>query len=207
MLPGCTRALFSDQQNDSPHPVLGPSTPHATVSAPPSHPVRTVRVHGVLADMENLKKVLSTEIEEFREQGYRFLNKEISVMDFKHISGGMGAYAHRGGKEFMLRLRIPSGIITIEQLKLICDWIEKYKLGGIHFTTRQAIQYHGLTIDGICDLMQDALKNIQQIIICVHAGTGGPKNSEFSTCYRNLICLTLVLQQPDFWTILQIGTS
>ena len=39
--------------------------------------------------MENLKKVLSTEIEEFREQGYRFLNKEISVMDFKHISGGM----------------------------------------------------------------------------------------------------------------------
>lgn len=127
--------------------------------------------------MENLKKVLSTEIEEFREQGYRFLNKEISVMDFKHISGGMGAYAHRGGKEFMLRLRIPSGIITIEQLKLICDWIEKYKLGGIHFTTRQAIQYHGLTIDGICDLMQDALKNN---IYTRGAGGNFPRNVALS---------------------------
>ena len=48
MLPGYTRALFSDQQNESPHPVLGPSIPHTTVSAPPFHTVRTVHVHGVL---------------------------------------------------------------------------------------------------------------------------------------------------------------
>ena len=145
--------------------------------------------------MENLKKVLSTEIEEFREEGYRFLNKEISVMDFKHISGGMGAYAHRGGKEFMLRLRIPSGIITIEQLKLICDWIEKYKLGGIHFTTRQAIQYHGLTIDGICDLMQDALKNnilfVPLLVLAVLVVLVVPvdfRRTHFSNGPRELFC-------------------
>ena len=48
MLPGCTWALFSDQQNESPHPVLGPSIPHTTVSAPPFHTVRTVHLHAVL---------------------------------------------------------------------------------------------------------------------------------------------------------------
>ena len=86
--------------------------------------------------MEKLKEVLLPEIEEFRKVGHKFINGEMSVMDFKHASGGMGAYAHRGGKEFMLRLRMPSGIITMPQLKMIYDWAEKYKLGGLHFTTR-----------------------------------------------------------------------
>ena len=58
--------------------------------------------------MEKLKEVLLSEIEEFRSSGHKFLNGEMTVMDFKHLSGGMGSYAHRGGKEFMLRLRIPS---------------------------------------------------------------------------------------------------
>ena len=101
--------------------------------------------------MKDIKKVLLPEIEEFRKVGHKFVNGEISVMDFKGQSGGMGVYAHRGGKEFMIRLRIPSGIITMPQFKLICDWADKYKLGGLHFTTRQAIQYHGISIDDVCN--------------------------------------------------------
>lgn len=127
--------------------------------------------------MENLKERLLLEIEEFRKVGHKFVNGEMSVIDFKHESGGMGAYAHRGGKEFMLRLRIPSGIITMPQLKMIYDWAEKYKLGGLHFTTRQSIQYHGLSIDEVCDLMKEALdKNIYT------RGAGGnfPRNVALS---------------------------
>ena len=40
--------------------------------------------------MKELKEKLLGEIEEFREKGHKFLNKELSVMDFKHASGGMG---------------------------------------------------------------------------------------------------------------------
>ena len=76
--------------------------------------------------MENLKEILLSEIEQFRKVGHKFINGEISVADFKHASGGMGSYAHRGGKEFMVRLRIPSGIITMSQLKMIYSWAEKY---------------------------------------------------------------------------------
>lgn len=127
--------------------------------------------------MKNLKAVLLPEIEEFRKVGHKFANGDMSVMDFKHASGGMGVYAHRGGKEFMIRLRIPSGIITMPQLKLICDWAEKYKLGGLHFTTRQAIQYHGLSIDEICDLMKEALEND---IYTRGAGGNFPRNVALS---------------------------
>ena len=127
--------------------------------------------------MGNLKEVLMPEIEEFRSVGHKFANGEMSVMDFKHASGGMGVYAHRGGKEFMIRLRIPSGIITMPQLGLINEWAEKYKLGGLHFTTRQAIQYHGLSIDDICDLMKEALEND---IYTRGAGGNFPRNVALS---------------------------
>lgn len=127
--------------------------------------------------MKNLKEILLPEIEEFRKVGHKFANGEMTVMDFKHASGGMGVYAHRGGKEFMIRLRIPSGIITMPQFKLICDWADKYKLGGLHFTTRQAIQYHGLSIDEVCDLMKEALEND---IYTRGAGGNFPRNVALS---------------------------
>ena len=108
--------------------------------------------------MSKLKKILLDEIEGFRAIGHKFVNKEISMMDFKHQSGGMGVYAHRGGEKFMIRLRIPSGHTDVSEMKLIRDIVEKYKLDGIHFTTRQAIQLHGLDIDSICDIMKECLE-------------------------------------------------
>lgn len=127
--------------------------------------------------MEKLKEKLLTEIEEFREVGHKFYNGEISMMDFKHKSGGMGVYAHKGGKEFMIRLRIPSGIITVPQFNLIYDWAEKYGLDKLHFTTRQAIQYHGISIDSVCDLMKDALN---EDIYTRGAGGNFPRNVALS---------------------------
>ena len=41
--------------------------------------------------MKELKEKLFGEIEGFRELGYKFLNKELSVSEFKGVSGGMGA--------------------------------------------------------------------------------------------------------------------
>lgn len=109
--------------------------------------------------MSELKKVLLSEINNFREDGHKFLNKEISKMEFKHISGGMGVYAERDGQKFMIRLRIPSGVTSIEEFKKICEFAKKYNLQEIHLTTRQAIQFHNMTIDSVCDLMEEALEN------------------------------------------------
>lgn len=107
--------------------------------------------------MSKQDEILKLEINKLREAGHRFLNKEISVGDFKAISGGMGVYAQRGGQEFMIRFRTNSGLIPLEHLRLIKNFTEKYKIEDIHFTTRQAIQLHHLSIDNICDIMETAL--------------------------------------------------
>jgi len=109
--------------------------------------------------MNTLNDILLNEIEDFRELGNKFLSGETSKMDFKGASGGMGVYAERSGMKFMIRFRIPSGIASLKDLKLIYDFTNRYKLENIHLTTRQAIQLHGITIDEVCDAMEEGIKN------------------------------------------------
>jgi len=108
--------------------------------------------------MKSLNEILLGEVEGFRALGYKFLNGEMSKMDFKGASGGMGVYAQRSGKEFMIRFRIPSGIASTKDIKLIYEFAKRYELESIHLTTRQAIQLHGITIDEVCDAMEEGIK-------------------------------------------------
>lgn len=78
-------------------------------------------------------------------------------MDFKKASGGFGVYAHRDGKNFMIRLRIFSGVLSKEQLIQVADFAKRYAVPMIHFTTRQAIQYHGISLDDVCHIMDEGL--------------------------------------------------
>ena len=102
---------------------------------------------------------LKLEIKDFREIGHKFVSGEVSVGDFKGISGGMGVYAQRGKNGFMIRLRTSSGIISNKHLNLINSYVDKYNLEAIHLTTRQAVQLHNLGIDDVCDIMEDAIDN------------------------------------------------
>ena len=88
--------------------------------------------------MSNLKQELLSEIEEFRELGNKFLQGEVSVADFKKVSGGMGVYSERSKKDFMIRLRIPSGITNIAQMNWLCDIAEKYELDKISFNYKRS---------------------------------------------------------------------
>ncbi|MFT8313124.1 MAG: nitrite/sulfite reductase [Clostridium sp.] len=127
--------------------------------------------------MKELNEVLLSEIDEFRSLGHKFLKGEISKMDFKKASGGMGVYAHRNKKEFMIRFRIPSGIASRENLKLIYDFANRYNLRGIHLTTRQAVQLHGISIDDICDAMKEG---IEKGLYSRGAGGNFPRNVAIS---------------------------
>ena len=127
--------------------------------------------------MKSLKDVLYGEIEGFREKGHKFINGELNLMQFKHISGGFGVYSHKGGKEFMIRLRIPSGITNVSEMYKVYEFANKYGLDKIHLTTRQAIQLHGLSIDEVCDVMKEALDNN---IYTRGAGGNYPRNVAMS---------------------------
>lgn len=127
--------------------------------------------------MNELKKQLLEEIDEFRKTGDSFLRKEISVAEFKKASGGMGVYAERGGKKFMIRLRIPSGVTNVEELNTIYKLAKKYNLEKIHLTTRQAIQLHTMDFKDICDLMEECL---DYDIFTRGAGGNYPRNVAIS---------------------------
>lgn len=127
--------------------------------------------------MSKLKEELLGEIEGFKEKGMAFLNGDISKMEFKHVSGGFGVYAERNKKTFMIRLRIPSGITDVEEMKWIYKKAEECGLEKIHLTTRQAIQLHNLSIDNVCSIMREGLeRNIYT------RGSGGdyPRNVAMS---------------------------
>ena len=124
-----------------------------------------------------LKETLLNEIEEFREIGHKFLNGELNKAQFKKASGKMCVYAHRDGKSFMVRLRTVAGVISVNTLEFIYGLAKKYNLKKIHFTTRQAVQLHGIGIDAACDILKEAL----EFGICSRgAGGDNPRNVAIS---------------------------
>lgn len=127
--------------------------------------------------MEPLKQALLSEIPEFKQQGEAFLRGELNKMGFKKVSGGFGAYAHRNGKEFMIRLRILSGMLSKSQLQLVEAFARKYAVPVIHFTTRQAIQYHGVSLEDLCHIMEEGMTHN---IYTRGAGGNYPRNVAMS---------------------------
>lgn len=95
-------------------------------------------------------------LEEFKAATEQFYKKEISVVDYKAISGGFGSYAQRGGENSMLRLRLTGGEITKEHLQFITESIEKYQIDLIHATTCQTIQLHNLSKEMVYELVESA---------------------------------------------------
>ena len=67
-----------------------------------------------------------------------------------------GIYGQRqGGHNQMLRVRIPYGGVTPEQLDMFGRIADEYSRGWGHITTRQNIQVHFVPLERIPDVMRD----------------------------------------------------
>ncbi len=67
-----------------------------------------------------------------------------------------GVYQQRPKKDgyFMLRIRIPTGILTSGQARVIAELAQEYGRGLIDITTRQAVQYHWLRVENLPDIFR-----------------------------------------------------
>lgn len=54
---------------------------------------------------------------------------------------------------FMMRLKLPGGLMNVEQLRLVADLTEQYARGFADVTTRQTFQWHWLTIHDMPDII------------------------------------------------------
>jgi sulfite reductase beta subunit-like hemoprotein len=98
------------------------------------------RVEEFLDELPNANRA---EIAEFKQLVERYFLGELSPDEFKAKRLHMGTYGIRGAKDVhMMRIKIPAGKLTAEQLECLADLAERYSKGIGHLTTRQDMQLY-----------------------------------------------------------------
>lgn len=69
------------------------------------------------------------------------------------VTGGKNGEG-RALQRFMVRIRIPNGMMTSRQLRAIADLTRRYANGIADFTVRQNIQLHWVTIESLPDVLE-----------------------------------------------------
>ncbi|HSB87656.1 MAG TPA: nitrite/sulfite reductase [Ilumatobacteraceae bacterium] len=100
------------------------------------------------------------DIERFERAIAQYLAGEISEDVFRVMRLNNGVYGQRqGGTNQMVRIKLPAGTITPEQLDTMAHLSEAYSRGWGHITTRQNVQIHFVELTRIPDVMR-ALANV-----------------------------------------------
>ncbi|HEY4428434.1 MAG TPA: nitrite/sulfite reductase [Solirubrobacteraceae bacterium] len=113
-------------------------------------PVSIPAHRGTLEDPEVLQNVpghvipiLQREYDDFKTEATKFLAGETPEDDFIKFRLKQGVYGQRQADVQMIRVKLPFGGITPEQMEAFAEVIEKYvPLNKGHITTRQNIQMH-----------------------------------------------------------------
>ncbi len=116
---------------------------------------------------------IRSEIQDFAKVCESYYNGELSIPEYKSVSGGFGTYSERGHKTGMVRLRIPAGILELDKFKFVIDSIDKYGIEKVHLTTNQSIQLHNLKPEIIPSLM---LETYDAGIVSRGGGGDYPRN-------------------------------
>ena len=84
-----------------------------------------------------------SDIDEFASMLAKFESGEIGPDEWRAFRLLRGTYGQRQTIDAqMLRIKIPQGILTRDQLSAVADAAERYSRGFGHITTRQNIQLH-----------------------------------------------------------------
>lgn len=85
------------------------------------------------------------------------LYKEGSIDEesFRSLRLARGVYGQRQSGVQMVRIKLPLGIVTPLQLERIAAISDKYSNGNLHFTTRQDVQIHYVSLDDTPQLWEE----------------------------------------------------
>ena len=104
---------------------------------------------------------------------------KISDDDFRRFRLQHGAYGSRLQMNYsMVRIKIPSGEMTPEQLEKIASLSEAFSIGSAHVSTRQNIQLHWVQLEDVSEVMRglvevglttrEACGNTVRNVMCSH---------------------------------------
>ena len=97
--------------------------------------------------------LVSERVAEFRDQVARRLSGELSEEEFLPLRLQNGLYMQKHA--YMLRVAIPYGVLSSDQLRMLAHIARKYDRGYGHFTTRQNIQYNWIKLEEAPDILAD----------------------------------------------------
>ena len=132
--------------------------------------------------LKELPQANKQEIAEFRSLVEQYFLGTITPDEFKAKRLHMGTYGIRGTKDVhMMRVKIPAGDLTPEQLECLADVADVHSKGSGHFTTRQSIQLYWIPTQGAGAVMaklatvglttREACSNsVRNITACPYAG-------------------------------------
>lgn len=100
--------------------------------------------------------VVEERVAQFRDQTQRYLAGQIDEDAFKPLRLQNGLYIQRYAP--MLRIAIPYGVLSSEQLRALAAIARKYDRGYAHFTTRQNLQYNWVKVEEAPDILADLAK-------------------------------------------------
>ncbi|MBL4642213.1 MAG: nitrite/sulfite reductase, partial [Flavobacteriaceae bacterium] len=97
------------------------------------------------SEIEN--PVVEKDILELERKIQLFKEGKIDEERFRSLRLARGVYGQRQFGVQMIRIKLPYGKVTSEQLHRIADVSDEYSRGRLHITTRQDIQIHHVSLD------------------------------------------------------------
>src|SRR5579875_2844066 len=100
--------------------------------------------------------IIRREFDDFDTEAARFLRGEVQEEDFIKFRLRQGVYGQRQPNVQMVRVKLPMGGVTPEQLEAFADGIDRYvPLRKGHITTRQNIQMHHVPLPDAAKLIRE----------------------------------------------------
>ena len=98
------------------------------------------------------KALVLERVRQFRDQVNRYINGELSDEEFMPLRLQNGLYLQKHA--YMLRVAIPYGTLSANQLRTLADIADQFDKGYGHFTTRQNIQFNWIELEQVPDILQ-----------------------------------------------------
>ena len=97
--------------------------------------------------------LVAERVAQFRDQTRRYIAGELTDDEFRPLRLQNGLYIQRHAP--MLRVAVPYGLLSTQQLRMLAHIARKYDRGYGHFTTRQNIQYNWPALETVPDILAD----------------------------------------------------
>ena len=98
------------------------------------------------------KQIVRERVAQFADQTRRFLAGELTEEEFRPLRLQNGLYIQRQAP--MLRVAVPYGVLSSQQLRALGDLARDFDRGYAHFTTRQNVQYNWPKLEDVPAMLQ-----------------------------------------------------